>query len=98
MKDFQVKSIMVMKLLYELFYNRATYNLLNIEDVIDFYADIREEFDCGNLLESLNVHSPEDMRMMLIYYNDYETGNRSEEDLLGRVFEPNTLEGDSTND
>ena len=98
MKDFQVKSTMVMKLLYELFYNRATYSLLNIEDVIDFYADIREEFDCGHLLESLNVHSPEDMRMMLIYYNDYECGNRSEEDLLIRIFELNTLEGDLTND
>ena len=98
MKDFQVKSTMVMKLLYELFTDRATYNLLSIDDVTDFYADIREEFDCGDLLESLNVHSPEDMRMMLIYYNDYECGNRSEEDLLIRIFELNTLEGDLTND
>lgn len=95
MGKFQIENTMVMKLLHELFNNRVTYNLLNIDDVTDFYADIAEEFDCGDLLESLNIHSPEDMRMMLIYYLDYENGDRSEADLFSRVFEQNTLKGES---
>lgn len=97
MGKFQIESIMVMKLLHELFNNRVTYNLLSIDDVTDFYADIREEFDCGDLLESLNIHSPEDMRMMLIYYRDYENGDRSEADLFSRVFEQNTSKEGSFN-